>query len=261
MGARARAFLCVFFERLGSFLYIACGNKDPQTGSREVASLGFSTRRPAGSSLEENDQGLVARRERRYDVAMASGKFVLLIGPSGVGKSVILKKLRVDHSDWHFPRSATTRERRKGEGDDLYRFVSEEKFDQLIEEDAVLEWAAVHSGARYGTLAEEIVPYLQEGKIVVREVDVQGFDSIRTHQLFRGESALYKLQSIFILPENKEQLIGHITKRAPMNQAELNHRMASMEKELTYANLCDHTVMNAEGKLKEAITEVERIIG
>lgn len=203
------------------------------------------------------------------------GKLVLLIGPSGVGKSVILKELRVRHPsthsasprslraspEWHFPRSATTRERRAGEGDDLYRFVSDEEFDRLIEADAVLEWAAVHSGARYGTLAEEIVPYLEEGKTVVREVDVQGFDSIRTHKLFRGDHAAYHLRTIFILPENKAQLIQHITKRAPMTQEELNHRMASMERELTYAELCDHTVINAEGKLAEAIANVERFIG
>src|SRR3989344_5394072 len=193
--------------------------------------------------------------------AMAAGKLVLLIGPSGVGKSVILKELRSKHAEWHFPRSATTRPRREGEGDDLYRFVSDAEFDALIAEDEVLEWAVVHGGARYGTLLEEIIPFIEEGKIVMREVDVQGFDSIRTHQLFRGEGAPYTLESIFILPENKAQLLEHITKRAPMNQEELNRRMASMEMELTYAELCDARVVNAEGKLKEAIAGVERVVG
>ena len=192
--------------------------------------------------------------------AMASGKLVLLIGPSGVGKSVILKELRAGHPEWHFPRSATTRARRKGESDDLYRFVSDAEFDALIAEDEVLEWAVVHGGARYGTLLEEIVPFIEEGKVVMREVDVQGFDSIRTHQLFRGHDAPYTLESIFILPENKAQLLEHITKRAPMNQDELNRRMASMEMELTYADICDHTVTNAEGKLADAVATVERIV-
>jgi len=89
---------------------------------------------------------------------------------------------------------------------------------------------------------------------------VQGFDSIRTHQLFRGDDAQYRLQSIFVLPENKAQLIEHITKRAPIDQEELNHRIASMEKELTYADLCDHQVVNAEGKLAEAVSEMEQLI-
>ena len=190
----------------------------------------------------------------------ASGKFVLLIGPSGVGKSVILKELRAGHSEWHFPRSATTRARREGEGDDLYRFVSDAEFDALIAEDEVLEWAVVHGGARYGTLLEEIIPFIEEGKIVMREVDVQGFDSIRTQQLFRGEGAPYTLESIFILPENKAQLLEHITKRAPMNQEELNRRMASMEMELTYADICNHTVTNAEGRMTECVAAVEKLV-
>lgn len=191
---------------------------------------------------------------------IALGKFILLIGPSGVGKSVILKELRSHHPEWQFPRSATTRARRKGEGDDLYRFVTDAEFDELIEADEVLEWAVVHGGARYGTLLEEIIPFIEEGKIVMREVDVQGFDSIRTHQLFRGDEAPYTLQSIFVLPENKAQLIEHITKRAPMNQEELNRRMASMEMELTYADLCDHTVTNAEGRMVECVVAVEKLV-
>jgi guanylate kinase len=189
-----------------------------------------------------------------------SGKLVLIIGPSGVGKSVILKELRNRHPEFHFPKSATTRKRREGEGDDLYNFVSDEEFDAHVEEGDVLEWAVVHGGARYGTLAEEIVPYIEEGKTVIREVDVQGFDSIRNHQLFRGDDSPYALQSIFILPENEGQLVKRITKRAPIDDDELNRRKASIEKELTYADLCDAKINNVEGKLEETVSEVEGIV-
>lgn len=189
-----------------------------------------------------------------------AGKFVLLMGPSGVGKSVLLKRLRASHPEIHFPRSATTRERRPGESDDLYRFVSEEEFDRLIRENKVLEWAVVHNGPRYGTLVEEIIPAIEQGKVVLREVDVQGFDSIRAHPLFAGSSAPYRLQSIFILPESKEQLIAHITHRAPIAEEELRRRIASMEKELAYADMSDVTVKNVEGKLEETLEAVERAI-
>ena len=148
----------------------------------------------------------------------AQGKLVLIIGSSGVGKSVILQALKEKHPDLHFPRSATTRQKREGEGDDLYHFVSDEQFDDLIEKGEVLEYAVVHGKDRYGTLVDEIIPYIDRGNIVIREVDVQGFDSIRKHKFFREEDSGYELQSIFILPESKAQLISHITDRAPIEE-------------------------------------------
>lgn len=202
-----------------------------------------------------------APRLESREMAPKHGKLVIIIGPSGVGKSVILNTLRERHPELHFPRSATTRARREGEGDDLYRFVSDAEFDDLVKRNKVFEWAVVHGGARYGTLVEEIIPFIEKGEVVVREVDVQGFDSIRNHKCFRGEGAPYRLQSIFILPESKEQLIGHITKRAPISEQELRRRVASMEKELTYADECDERVVNKEGELEATIARFEEILG
>ncbi|MEK7137613.1 MAG: guanylate kinase [Patescibacteria group bacterium] len=189
-----------------------------------------------------------------------NGKLVLLIGPSGVGKSVILKALKKRNPDLHFPRSATTRPRRPGEGEELYEFVTDDIFDRSLRDGKLLEWARVHEGARYGTLLSEIIPAIEEGKIVVREVDVQGFESIRANALFAGPQALYRLQSIFILPESKEQLIARIRKRAPINEEELQKRIASMERELAYAPLCEQIIVNREGKIAEAVEGMEKII-
>ena len=188
------------------------------------------------------------------------GKLVLIIGPSGVGKSVILKTLKEGHPEVHFPRSATTRARRAGEGDELYRFVSDKEFDELVDRDAILESAVVHGRERYGTLVDEIIPFIDKGKVVIREVDVQGFDSIRKHRFFRGDGSTYILQSIFILPEDKDQLIKRITARAPISDEELKRRIASMENELDHAADCDVQVINKEGKLRETIAAVEGAI-
>jgi guanylate kinase len=194
--------------------------------------------------------------------AKKEGKFVLLIGPSGVGKSVILRHLRSKHKSWHFPKSATTRARRPNEGNLLYEFVTDEEFDELLRQDKLLEWAIVHGGARYGTLVDEIIPPMQKGKTVVREVDVQGFDGIRRNVLFNTEEkkSPYKMTSIFIFPESIEQLIQHITHRSPTSEEELKRRIESAHKELEYAKLCDHVVKNPEGKLEETIRKVEDII-
>ncbi len=189
---------------------------------------------------------------------LTPGKLVLLIGPSGVGKSVILKRIRAMHPEFHIPRSATTRARREGESADLYHFVSDEEFDALIATNKTLEWAIVHGGARYGTMVDEIVPYIDEGKTVIREVDVQGFVSIQNHPMFKDGQ--YRLQSIFILPESQTQLIEHITNRSAISEDELARRIESMEKELAYAKHCSASVVNREGKLQETIEEVERLI-
>ncbi len=190
---------------------------------------------------------------------MSPGKLVLIIGPSGVGKSVILKTLRDRHPEFVFPRSATTRERRPGEGDELYRFVSEEEFSLWLSEGKFLETAQVHHGGHYGTLLEEIIPQIDQGKTVVREVDVQGFESIRKTSSF-GKHGAYKLQTIFILPESEEQLIRHIKGRAPMAGEELDRRLKSMHRELKAAKNTDAQVVNKEGGLEEAVHEVEELI-
>ena len=194
-----------------------------------------------------------------YHAPMSQGKLVLIIGPSGVGKSVILRALRTRHTDWVFPRSATTRERREKEGDDLYHFVSDDDFSSWLAEEKFLEWAQVHKSARYGTLLSEIIPAIEQGKVVVREVDVQGFESLKNHALFQPRGP-YRLQTIFILPENEEQLIAHIEKRAPMAKEELERRRESMRKELGLAEKTDQQIVNAEGHLSEAISAVEAAI-
>lgn len=190
----------------------------------------------------------------------STGKLVLIIGPSGVGKSVVLRSLMKRHPEWVFPRSATTRARRSGEGDDLYRFLSDAEFDALVAQGKVLEWAQVHEGARYGTLEEEIVPALAQAKTVVREVDIQGFHSIRAHALFAGEAVRFPLLSIFILPESRTKLIERIRRRAPISEEELQRRMVSVDRELADAALCTAQVVNREGKLEETVRQVEGVI-
>lgn len=188
------------------------------------------------------------------------GKLVLILGPSGVGKSVLLKMLRRNHPELVFPRSVTTRERRPKEGDELYHFVTEEKFDDYLAREKLLEWATVHGVGRYGTLLEEIIPPIRGGKIVVREVDVQGFDSIRSNALFTGTFAPHHLQSIFILPDSKQELIERITARAPISADELRRRVASMEKELDHAKHCDAAIRNPQGHLQETYRKLEEIV-
>lgn len=189
----------------------------------------------------------------------STGKLVLLIGPSGVGKSAILRAIRKNHPEFHFPKSATTRAKREGEGDDFFYFISEAEFQTMLENGKMLEYAIVHGGDHYGTMADEIIPYIKQGKIVLREVDVQGFVSIQNNPNFLPNSK-HRLQSIFIMPEHKDQLSERIRKRAPITEEELQRRLHSVDKELKYASHCTNIVTNKDGMLEDTIKEVEALI-
>lgn len=188
------------------------------------------------------------------------GTLVLLIGPSGVGKSSIINRLVKLHPEWHRARSVTTRAKRPGEAPDAFQFVTDAGFDQLIAAGKLLEWQVVHGGARYGTVVEEILPKLEAGKVVIREIETKGFDAIRNDPRFLRPSGPYKMQSVFILPEHMSELLARIRKRSAMSDAEMERRMASMTHEMTYAPLCDVQVLNGDGKMDQAVKQIEAAI-
>lgn len=191
----------------------------------------------------------------------AQGKLVLIIGPSGVGKSVIINALREAHPEFVFPPSVTTREPRPGERDgEIYHFVSDAEFDSMIQKGELLEWAIVHQGPRYGTLKKEILGSIGKGKTVIREVDVQGFKSIRALPIFDPRTGQYRLQSIFLLPGSDEELEKRIRSRAPIEESELQKRLLDIRMECAYSRSADHEIRNPDGKLEETMRKVKEAI-
>ena len=174
-----------------------------------------------------------------------SRNFILLIGPSGSGKGTMLSLLKERHSEVFFPVSATTRAPRPGEKEgETYYFLSKKDFQQKIKEDAFLEYACVHGENYYGTLIKPIKEALDAGKIVVREIDYQGFLSVQ-----KTELAPY-MRSIFILPPLESVLRKRIQERAPITEEELDARMESMKKELAVANDCDTQLQLVDGNIE-----------
>ena len=109
------------------------------------------------------------------------GRVVVLSGPSAVGKSTVVRCLRERIPNLHFSVSATTRAPRPGEVDGVdYHFVSPARFRQLVEEDALLEWAEIHGGLhRSGTLAEPVRAATESGLPVLIEVDLAGARAVK----------------------------------------------------------------------------------
>ena len=107
-------------------------------------------------------------------------RVVVLSGPSAVGKSTVVRCLRDRVPDLHFSVSVTTRAPRRGEADGVdYSFVTDERFQQLIDEGALLEWAEIHGGLhRSGTPAAPIREATEVGQPVLIEVDLAGARAI-----------------------------------------------------------------------------------
>ncbi len=107
------------------------------------------------------------------------GAILILSGPSGCGKSSLLKEMYKQIDNYYFSISTTTREIRTGEINGVdYHFVSKESFEADIKDDNFLEYATVHNNY-YGTSLKPINKALEEGKLVIFDIDVQGHDLVR----------------------------------------------------------------------------------
>ncbi|MCF7845771.1 MAG: guanylate kinase [Candidatus Peribacteraceae bacterium] len=184
------------------------------------------------------------------------GKLFLIVGPSGVGKGTLVRALRERHPEFYFPPSATTRSPRDGEEEGRqYFFVSEERFAKMKAEGKFLETATVHETENYGLLREPIEEAIRAGKVIIREVDIQGLHSV--HENLDKS----KFAAIFLLPPDFEILRKRILKRQPqMPDAELEHRLESAEKELSQKELADFEVVSGEDEIDKMVADVEKII-
>jgi guanylate kinase len=174
---------------------------------------------------------------------------VVISGPSGVGKSTLIERLRRHHR-CRLAVSATTRNPRPGEVDGVhYRFVSEAEFGRMLGHGRLLESAVVH-GARYGTLVSEVGPWLDRGWTVIVDVDVQGFRAIKKQMPAVG---------VFIEPPSLADLDARLRGRANESDANLEGRLAAARAELAAAGEYDHRIVNDD--VDDAVRRLGRVLG
>lgn len=182
------------------------------------------------------------------------GKFILVVGPTGSGKSGLLTFLQEKHPEFVFPISCTTRAPRPGEvSGEKYYFITKEEFEQRELNGEFLEWAA-YGGNYYGTLKSEIVPALEAGKTVVREVEVQGARQIQ--QMMSADD----LRIIFIDAGAWENLERRVLARAPMSDVELLARRKRYEDEVTFKDNATRIVPNMDGEFEQTKIEFEKAV-
>lgn len=183
-----------------------------------------------------------------------SGHLILLMAPSGSGKSLLLKHIRQEMPDIYLAVSCTTRQSRPGETEgETYYFIDLQEFKRRIKNEDFLEWAE-YGNNLYGTLKSEIIKPMEEGKMVLREVELQGINSILN--IIPKEN----LTIIYIDGGDWNTLKKRIQKRAPISESELNLRHERYIKETAAKSLADIVIKNNEGRLREAKAELVAII-
>lgn len=164
-----------------------------------------------------------------------TGVVLVVSGPSGVGKSTIVKKL-LEHPRYVLSVSATTRAMRPGEKEGReYHFLSKERFRQWIEEGKFIEHVELF-GNCYGTPAEPMKKAVNEGKVFVLDIDVQGAIRLREE----GVEGIY----VLLEPPGMEDLEKRLKGRATESEEQLRERVGHARWELDQKKYYDHCVVN-----------------
>ena len=184
------------------------------------------------------------------DNAVRKGHLFIISGPSGVGKSSLLKRLLANHDNLRFSVSTTTRQPRVGETDGIdYNFVTKEQFTADIEADMFLEWAVVH-GNYYGTSSKQIQTMTDAGLDVILDIDVQGSQNLMKKNI----DGIY----IFIAPPSIEELKKRLIGRGTDSEEVIATRLKNAETEMSYMDKYPNIVIN--DVLDQAYTKLENII-
>jgi len=181
----------------------------------------------------------------------ATGKLVIVSGPSGVGKSTICKEAARRIENAYLSVSVTTRPRGKGEKQGKnYWFISKEEFQQRVPKGEFLEHAEVF-GNLYGTPKDKVEHALNQGKTVILEIDVQGAKQVK---------ATYPdAVMVFILPPSARILAERLGRRGRDNSQAAEDRLGGASDEIAAAwQYYQHLVIN--DNLEQAIKEVMQII-
>lgn len=180
-------------------------------------------------------------------IKQTQGAILIISGPSGCGKSTLLKEVYKDIDHYYFSISTTTRSIRQGEihGVDYY-FVSKEEFEKDIESGNFLEHANVH-GNYYGTSLKPIMKAINEGKLVIFDIDVQG------HKIVRKKLNA-KITSVFITTPSLKVLEQRLAKRATDSKETIQRRILNAKEEIHSFLKYDYLIINDD--LKKAATQL-----
>lgn len=179
------------------------------------------------------------------------GNLIIVSAPSGTGKTTILKRVMEQVERLEFSVSHTTRSPRPGEQDGSdYYFVDHRLFEQMIEQDAFLEWARVHDNY-YGTAMAPIENKLRRGYDVILDIDVQGADIVR-------QNPRLEYVDIFIIPPSSAELERRLRQRGTEDEQSIATRLANGVEEMHHSEKYEYLIVN--DRVEDAATMLGAII-
>ena len=182
------------------------------------------------------------------------GMLLVVSGPSGTGKGTLLERLLREDESFVFSVSATTRSPREGEQDGVhYHFLTEARYDELVAQDAFLEYATVH-GNRYGTLKEEVYGRMERGENVLLDIDTQGAINV----MEKAPDCV----SVFILPPSYEELHRRLEGRHTESPENIERRWNNAHQEIPQMGRYQYIIVNDDLEkayaLLKAVTVAEK---
>ncbi|MBE5781619.1 MAG: guanylate kinase [Clostridiales bacterium] len=179
------------------------------------------------------------------------GALVVISGPSGTGKGTVISSLLNSDPNAMLSVSCTTRAMRPGEVDGVhYFFITDEKFSEMIQQEAFLEYADVFGMNRYGTPRAFVEEKTEEGRDVYLDIDVVGAMNVK--------KAMDEALLIFLMPPSFEELERRLRGRGTETEEQIQKRLGTAKGEMAYADKYDYTVVNDD--IDACVEQIKTII-